>query len=452
MFSIRITTSIFALAAASVALLSAARSTSESDYVPVITPDVPTLEFTREGDVKVFHLVAEEVEREFASGMKVKCWGYNGSTPGPTIECVEGDRVKILVTNHLPEPTSVHWHGIILPNGMDGVAGLNQAHIQPGETWAYEFTLKQHGTFLYHPHSDEMTQMALGMMGFFVVHPKTPENPRIDRDFAIFPHEWFVEPGASRPNPMVMTDFNTFTFNSRAYPGTSPLVVKTGEHVRIRFANVSMDNHPIHIHGLNFKLTATDGGDIPPLAQMPLTTIDVPPGSTRDIQFVPTEPGDWIMHCHKTHHAMNAMAHDIPNMLGVDQSSVEDAVSELVPGYMAMGENGMSEMAAMHMQIPANTLEMMTGVGPHGAIQMGGMFTILKVRDSLTSYDDPGWYEQPKGTSAYLVSKETLPEKHAAPNSSSTTGAVYVCPMHPKITSLSPGSCPQCGMTLKRKP
>ena len=127
--------------------------------------------------------------------MIVNCWGYNGSTPGPTIEAVEGDRVRILVTNKLPERTSVHWHGILLPNGMDGVAGLNQPHIEPGETYAYEFTLRQHGTLMYHPHSDEMVQMALGMMGFFVIHPKAPEAPRVDRDFAIMLHEWFVAPG-----------------------------------------------------------------------------------------------------------------------------------------------------------------------------------------------------------------------------------------------------------------
>ena len=122
--------------------------------------------------VKEFHLIAEEIEHEFAPGTKVKCWGYNGSTPGPTIEAVEGDRVRILVTNGLKEHTSVHWHGILLPSGMDGVSGLNQPAIKPGETFAYEFTLKQHGTYMYHPHADEMTQMAVGMMGMFIIHPR----------------------------------------------------------------------------------------------------------------------------------------------------------------------------------------------------------------------------------------------------------------------------------------
>ena len=122
--------------------------------------------------VKEFHLVAEEIEHEFAPGSKAICWGYNGSTPGPTIEATEGDRVRIYVTNRLKESTSVHWHGLLLPSGMDGVGGLSQPHIKPGETFVYEFTLRQHGTHMYHPHADEMTQMALGMMGLFIIHPE----------------------------------------------------------------------------------------------------------------------------------------------------------------------------------------------------------------------------------------------------------------------------------------
>ncbi|MGI8437964.1 MAG: multicopper oxidase domain-containing protein, partial [Chthoniobacterales bacterium] len=132
-------------------------------YLPVVTPNGSTLPWKMVGGVKEFHLIAEPVKREFAPGMIVNCWGYNGQTPGPTIEAVEGERVRILVTNKLPEPTSVHWHGVILPNGMDGVGGVTQKHIQPGETYAYEFPLIQHGAQMYHPHSDEMTQMALGM-------------------------------------------------------------------------------------------------------------------------------------------------------------------------------------------------------------------------------------------------------------------------------------------------
>lgn len=371
-------------------------------YTPVTTPDGATLEYTMDKGVKVFHLVAEPVKREIAPGMTINAWGYNGRTPGPTIEAVEGDRVRILVTNRLPEPTSVHWHGVLLPSGMDGVSGLNQPKIQPGETYAYELTLRQHGTQMYHPHADETLQMALGMMGLFVIHPKKEPVP-VDRDFAIFLHEWNVPPGAATPNPATMTDFNLFTFNARAFPGTSPLVVRKGQRVRIRLANLSMDSHPIHIHGFHFVETGTDGGTIPPAARLPETTVNVPPGTTRDIEFVADAEGDWSFHCHKTHHAMNQMSHDVPNLTGVDQSGLEDQVRALLPGYMAMGKNGMDDMSEMDMGRPRNTLPMMAGEGPFGAVGMGGMFTVVKVRAGITSYGDPGWYKNPPGTVAQKV-------------------------------------------------
>jgi FtsP/CotA-like multicopper oxidase with cupredoxin domain len=337
--------------------------------------------------------------------MKVKCWGYNGQTPGTTIEAVEGDRVRFLVTNRLPESTSIHWHGIILPNGMDGVSGLNQREIRPSETHAYEFTLRQHGTHMYHPHADEMLQMALGMMGMFVIHPREVEDPAIDRHFAVLLHEFAVHPGTYRPDPSIMTDFNLFTFNGRVFPGTEPLVVRTGQRVRIRIGNLSMDDHSIHNHDHTFRVTGTDGGPIPPSAQWPEATVLVPVGSTRDIEFVADNPGDWAFHCHKSHHTMNAMGHGIPNTLGVDQSAVEKRIAALVPGYMAMGETGMAEHAAhgQHVPGPPNTLPMMAGHGPFGPLDMGGMFTVVKIRDGITRFDDPGWYRHPPGTVAWRV-------------------------------------------------
>lgn len=365
-------------------------------YTPVVTPNGSALPWTMKDGVKEYRLVAEPVKREFAKGMIVNAWGYNGSTPGPTIEAVEGDRVRIYVTNHLPERTSVHWHGILLPNGMDGVAGLNQPHIEPNETYAYEFTLKQNGVFMYHPHSDEMVQMALGMMGFFVIHPKVPEVPKVDRHFVVMLHEWFVAPGTATPNPNVMTDFNLFTFNSRVWPGTDPWVVKKGERVRFSFGNLSMDSHPIHVHGYDFEEVGTDGGVVPKSARRPETTVNVPVGSTRTVEMVANVEGDWAFHCHKSHHTMNAMNHDVPNMIGVKQGSLEEKVRTILPGYMAMGEKGMGDM--MEMGRPKNTLPMMTGDGPFGPIEMGGMFTVLKVRAGITSYEDPGWYKHPEGT------------------------------------------------------
>ncbi len=375
--------------------------TGPSPYVPIVTPNGATLPWTMRDGVKEFRLVAEPVKREFAPGMVVNGWGYNGSVPGPTIEAVEGDRVRLFVTNKLPERTAVHWHGVLLPNGMDGVAGLTQPHVEPGETYVYEFTLRQHGVLMYHPHSDEMVQVALGMVGFFVIHPRVPEAARVDRHFAIMLNEWLVPPGAATPNPAAMLDFNLFTFNGRVWPGTEALVVRTGQRVRLSFGNVSMDSHPIHVHGHRFWHVGTDGGDIPPSARVPMTTINVPPGTTQTMEFVADAPGDWALHCHKSHHTMNAMSHDLPNMIGVRAPDSEEKIRKVLPAYMAMGEAGMGN--TMDMGQPKNTLPMMAGKGPFGDVEMGGMFTILKVRDGITSYADPGWYKHLAGTIARKV-------------------------------------------------
>jgi hypothetical protein len=301
------------------------------------------------------------------------------------IHRVEGDRVRILVTNKLAEHTSIHWHGIFLPA---------------------EFTLRQHGTHMHHPHADDAVQMAMGMMGFFIIHPRNPER-RVDRDFCIFPHMWFIEPGTMTPDTSVMLDFNIFTFNSRAFPGTAPLVCKQGDRVRIRLGNLSMTDHPIHVHGHRFWVVETDGGQIPESAWWPETTLDIMPGTTRAVEFVAEYPGDWALHCHKNHHVMNAMGHDIPNVIGVDPSEVEKKIRALVPGYMAMGERGMSEHAEHAEPMPGlpNTLPRMTGTGPFGPIEMRGVVSVLKIRENLASYDeDPGWYEHRMGTVACRVS------------------------------------------------
>ncbi len=386
---------------------SSASAVQAGKYLAVETPNGETLQWRMVDGVKEFRLVAEEVEHKFVSKLSAKCWGYNGRTPGPTIEAVEGDRVRFLVTNKLPEPTTVHWHGILLPNGMDGVAGLTQPYIQPGETFLYEFTLRQHGTYMYHPHFDEMTQMGLGMMGMFIIHPREDRKNPPERDFAIMLSEWRVDPGSARPDPAEMTDFNVLTMNSKAFPDTAPLVVRTGQRVRVRFGNLSaMDHHPIHLHGFRFFVTGTDGGEIPESARWPETSILVPVGSTRDIEFVADVPGDWAFHCHMTHHIMNQMGHGIPNMIGVDTTGVEQELRKAVPNYMTMGQTGMGEMSGMHMQHmpgPKNSVAMLGMKGPFAHIDMGGMFTILKVRDGISSYDDPGWYNHPAGSVARKV-------------------------------------------------
>src|SRR5256714_5428623 len=261
---------------------------------------------------------------------------------------------------------------------------------------------------MYHPHFDEMTQMALGMMGAFIIHPRNP-GTRPDRDFTIMLSEWKIEPGTSRPNPNEMTDFNIFTMNSKAFPATEPLVVKLGQRVRIRLMNLgAMDHHPIHLHGYQFKITDTDGGTVPESAQIPTNTVLVAVGQTRTLDFVADEPGDWAFHCHMTHHVMNQMGHNAPNMIGVNKKEIDQQVRSLLPAYMTMGAKGMGEMALMSMPVPKNSIPMMGAEGPFGLIDMGGMFTILKVRKGITTYDDPGWYQHPAGTVASSASAEEL--------------------------------------------
>jgi FtsP/CotA-like multicopper oxidase with cupredoxin domain len=314
------------------------------------------------------------------------------------------------VTNKLPEHTSVHWHGQRLPNGMDGVTGLTQPGIQPGKTFVYEFVARRPGTFMYHPHADEMAQMAMGMMGFWVTHPKDPNFMRVDRDFVFLLNAYDIDPGSFTPKVNTMLEFNLWTFNSRAFPGIDPMVARQGDKVRIRVGNLTMTNHPIHLHGHEFAVTCTDGGWTRPESRWPEVTTDIGVGQMRAVEFVASEPGDWAFHCHKSHHTMNAMGHSVPTMIGVDQKGIVEKINKVVPDYMAMGDRGGS-MGGMEMPIPENTLPMMGGEGPFGGVEMGGMFTVLKVRKEQKpgDYKDPGWYKHPAGTVAYEWQGELPP-------------------------------------------
>jgi FtsP/CotA-like multicopper oxidase with cupredoxin domain len=376
-------------------------------YNPVVTLNGWSLPFSMRNGWKEFHLVAEPVERELAPGMKARLWGYNGQSPGPTIEVVEGDLVRIFVTNKLPEHTTIHWHGQRLPNGMDGVGGLTQPQIAVGKTYVYEFEARRPGTFMYHPHADEMVQMAMGMMGFWVTHPRDPKRVvgyrDVDRDFCFLLGSYDIEPGAAVPKVSTMLDFNLFTFNSRVFPGIDAMACRLGDRVRVRIGNLTMTNHPIHLHGHEFVVTGTDGGWVPETARWPEVTTDVAVGQMRAIEFEATEPGDWAFHCHKSHHTMNAMGHDVPTMIGVDHRGIAERINRLVPEYMLMGERGMADMGEMEMPLPDNTLPMMTGQGQFGPIEMGGMFTTVKVREGLArgEYKDPGPYKFPAKSVAY---------------------------------------------------
>jgi manganese oxidase len=381
------------------------------DYRPVVTPNGATLPFKVVDGVKVFHLTAEPVTHIFVPGLEAECWGYNGRVHGPTIEAVEGDRVRVFVTNKLPQPTTVHWHGVHVPSGMDGVSGLSQRAIEPRETFKYEFTLKQHGTFMYHSHHDEMTQMALGLMGLFVVHPRRPATPPPDRDYAFLLSEWAIPVGARRPDPLEMTDFNVLTLNAAVFPATVPIVAKTGERVRLRFGNLSaMDHHPMHLHGLEMVVVETDGGVVPESARFPEATVLVPVGATRTVDLIAHTPGDWALHCHMTHHTMTQMGHGTPNLVGADVSAFDAAIARAIPafGREARGDEPHAGDAPGAGDAPPNSFAMMGSPGPRGFITMGGMFTLLKVRDDLKGDGDPGWYESEPGTQAGPATEDEI--------------------------------------------
>ncbi len=401
-------------------------------YNPVVTLNGWSLPWRMQDGVKEFHLVAEPVVRELAPGMQANLWGYNGQSPGPTIEVVEGDRVRIFVTNKLPEHTSVHWHGQILPCGMDGVTGLTQPGIAPGKTFVYEFVARHAGTFMYHPHADEMQQMAMGMMGFWVTHPKDPRQHAVERDYVMLLGAFDIEPGSYTPRTNTMLDFNLWTMNSRVFPGVDPMVARLGDRVRIRVGNLTMTNHPIHLHGHRFEVSCTDGGWVRPEARWPEVSVDVAVGQMRAIEFVADNPGDWAFHCHKAHHTMNAMGHEVPNLIGVDHRGVAEKINDLIPGYMVMGDKGGS-MGDMQMPLPENTLPMMTGRGPFGNLEMGGMFTVLKIREGLArgDYRDPGWYRHPAGTVAREWSG-AVPDAPQAPGTAAAPADAAVSARKPQ--------------------
>ncbi|HET6573370.1 MAG TPA: copper oxidase [Fimbriiglobus sp.] len=292
--------------------LTPGRRTPGQPPVPVETPDGSKLPWKMVGGVKEFHLHARHTRREFLPDMWFDVWGYNGDMPGPTVEAVEGDRVRFVVHNELPESTTVHWHGLEVPNRMDGVHGLNQEPIKPGATFAYEFTLHQNGTFFYHSHGP--MQEGIGMAGLFIIHPRTAHEPLVDKDFALLIQEWAILPQCTVPNTMSM-EFNFFTLNGRSAPYVTPLVVRLGDRVRIRFVNMSpIDHHPMHLHGHTFWVTGTEGGRVPETAWVPGNNVLVGVAQARDVEFVANNPGDWMIHCHMFHHMMNHMTSMVGQM------------------------------------------------------------------------------------------------------------------------------------------
>ena len=267
-------------------------------------PDLPKLPWKMVDGAKEFHLIAEPVRVEFVPGRVIDVWGYNGSMPGPTLEANEGDRVRVIFENHLPEMTSIHWHGLEVAMEMDGVPGLGQDPVMPGQRFVYEFTLNQHGTFFYHSHF--AMQEMMGMIGLFILHPKEAYQPLVHRDFGLILQEWAVLPNNTVPNTLAM-EFNWLTINGKSGPATTPMLAKQGERIRLRFVNLGMDHHPMHLHGHQFVVTGTEGGRVPDSAQYPGNTVLVGVAQARDVEFEAKYVGDWMVHCHLPHHMMNQM-------------------------------------------------------------------------------------------------------------------------------------------------
>jgi manganese oxidase len=305
--------------------------------VPVRTPDVRDLPFTMDKGTKVFHLIAEPVKQQISPNKTLVLWGFNGSAPGPTIQVNQGDRVRIILENHLPEPTSMHWHGFEIPNDVDGGPGVSQSPIRPGERYVYEFTLHQAGTFFYHSHM--AMQEMMGMLGAFIMHPKEPYRPAVDKDFVILLQEYAVLPNNIVPNSMNM-EFNWLTMNGRVGPAITPLIIRLGDRVRIRLINLGMDHHPIHLHGHTFQVTGTEGGRVPESAWYPGNTVLVGVAQARDIEFVANNPGSWMLHCHLPHHMMNQMSSNVGAMTRMQRGQMPAGVSMENGGGMLNGEPG----------------------------------------------------------------------------------------------------------------
>jgi FtsP/CotA-like multicopper oxidase with cupredoxin domain len=361
--------------------------------VPVETPDLPKLPWVLRDGAKEFHLIAMPVKREFLPHLVMDVWGFNGTMPGPMIEVNQGDRVRIIVENRLPEPTSVHWHSLEIPVSQDGVPGLVQDFIPPGEAFVYEFSLHQHGTFFYHAHV--AMQEAMGMVGLFLIHPSAAYEPVCDRDIALITQEFQILPNTTIPDSQGM-DFNFLTFNGRCAPLTTPLVIKLGERVRLRLVNFSTaDHHPIHLHGHTWWVTGTEGGRIPESGWIPGNNVLVGVAQARDVEFIANNPGDWVMHCHMFHHTMNHMV----SMAGPMSRLAPDDPRSKVPGYpQNMSMSGGMGMGMMNMNVPEDDTRRLAQREARGMrhdwSHVKGLTTVVRVLppdlyDKVMSGSDP---------------------------------------------------------------
>ncbi|MCA0455369.1 MAG: multicopper oxidase domain-containing protein [Chloroflexi bacterium] len=276
--------------------------------VPPATESVggQPLEYRLEDGVKVFDLTAEPVIWNILDDVAVTAWTYNGTVPGSMIRVTEGDRVRINFTNNLPEATTIHWHGITVPNAMDGVPGVTQEAIQPGETYIYEFNASPTGTFMYHSHFDSDVQVGIGLYAPFIIDPVQSNEPAPDVDVTLMLSEWRVTNGQTYPAmPMSGAEPNYFTINGHAFPSTETITVQRGHTVRLRLIGIGQFIHPMHLHGMPFDVVAIDGYPVLETARQTRDTLSMAPGERYDIEFVATETGTWLFHCHILHHVTN---------------------------------------------------------------------------------------------------------------------------------------------------
>jgi FtsP/CotA-like multicopper oxidase with cupredoxin domain len=350
--------------------------------VPVVTPDIPDLPFTMENGVKVFHLVAEPVKQTVIPGRTFDLWGFNGSAPGPTIQAQEGDRVRIVFENRLPEPTGIHWHGLELPYEMDGVPGVGQEPVPAGGKFVYEFDLHQNGTFFYHPHM--AMQEMVGMLGGFIIHPKSAYSPQVDKDFLIALQEYAVKPNSTVPNSMAM-EFNWLTFNGKAGPAATPLIIRKGERVRVRIINMGMDHHPIHLHGFTFWETGREGARQPEAIWARGNTTLVGVAQARDIEFVADREGEWMFHCHLPHHMMNQMVSTVGPMTrsgasheGMNHGSMGSAIAPDAEKVPLFPQDAYMESPMMAMDREVEKPETF-GLPGNWSGYVGGMMTLVRV-------------------------------------------------------------------------
>lgn len=298
----------------------AANETSQSILTTTQLRNLPPLKETNEikptGQVKSFTLDIRPGKWELVKGTTVEAITVNGTIPGPEIRVKEGDTIRVTVKNNLQEETSIHWHGLHLPNNMDGVPPLTQQGIKPGESYTYEFLANHAGTFMYHSHLNSVEQVDKGLYGPLVIDPQKPEEqPKYDKDITWMLSGWNVNEGDAGHGSGNM-DYNYWTINGKAFPDSQPITVKKGDKVRMRLINISNAAHPMHLHGHDFRVIAEDGH---PVAQpQVMNTIDVAPGKIYDIEFIADNPGTWVFHCHELHHTMNG-AVEPGGLIGVIQ-------------------------------------------------------------------------------------------------------------------------------------